>query len=70
MIKYHQRSPHANNYIDLWLHNHQQNKQTNKQTKTKKYIRSGGRWNLINSARELEQNYCPEITETVALVIN
>ena len=38
MIKYHKRLPHANNYIDLWLHNHQQNKQTNKQTKTKEYI--------------------------------
>ena len=31
VIKYHQLTLHANNYVDFWLHNHQQNKQTNKQ---------------------------------------
>ena len=47
VIKYHQLALQANNYIDLWLHNHQQNKQRN--------IRSGGRWNLISSAGEAKQ---------------
>ena len=36
VIKYHQLSLQANNYIDLWLHSHQQNKRT-KQI-TKKYL--------------------------------
>ena len=36
VIKYHQLSLQANNYIDLWLHSHQQNKRTKKITK--KYL--------------------------------
>ena len=32
-IKYHQLILQANNYIDLWSHNYQQNKQTRKPTK-------------------------------------
>ena len=37
VIKYNQLTVQANNYIDLWLHSHQQNKQTNKHINKKKY---------------------------------
>ena len=39
VIKYHQLILQANNYVDLWLHSHQQSKQANKQ-KQKKSIPS------------------------------
>ena len=57
VIKRHQLNLQANNNIDLWLHSHQQNKPTSKQTikKTKKSIHSRGQWNLISSAGEPEQ---------------
>ena len=41
-----------NNHIDLHLHSHQQNKETNK-----KNIHSGWRWNLISSAGEPQQKW-------------
>ena len=47
LIKYHQLTLQANSYIDLWLHNNQQNKHKN--------IHSDGRCNLISSAGEPEQ---------------
>ena len=45
VIKYHQPTLQANNYIDWWLHKHQQN---NHQHQKNNHI--DGWWNLVNSA--------------------
>ena len=67
VIKYHQLTLEANNHIDLWLHSHQQNKQTKNR---KKY----SQWWAVEP-----DQFCwgasaritvLKIPETIALVIN